>query len=660
MIRYRLKKKYAILAVVFAGLGLFLLVLGGSYAFFTNQVTSKDYVIYTGNLQIDYTRTGNLINLTKAYPKTNTEGLQEEGYSFNITNNGNIDARYQIRLELDNSNTLPLEYIKMAYIRTKSNSTQTDEEIEPILLSNLNNTLTFISDKQIGAGKEDSYNLKLWIDYNAPNDIQGKTFKATIVVDSLQDVEDGYAIANTRPIITLNKYSDGNTDSHILVNEQFTDPGILSVKDDKDLLTEEDVNITYDYTSDGTNLSQVSGIDTTTPGVYYINYEVTDSDNLTASITRVVTVNNTPAIPTIALIGSNSITIEQYSTFTDPGVTVESNNKVAVIGEVKTIAPGTYTVKYIVIDSNGSVNSVTRNVIVNEKTVWEFAFDPDGDGEGQVQTFEVPHDGTYKLEVWGASGGNATGYEGLYSGGNGGYATGEITLIENDNLYVVVGGGGNNITGLDTTATVGNSYNGGGGTAKQYISGGSKHGASGGGGATHIAKVTGILSSIGYTEFVTNKKGLIVAAGGGGAAVSFDIDKHSAIGGAGGALTGITGTPCSTHPGSNAVGGTQTTGGVNTYNPRVSVAAGFGQGCVAISDTSNMPNQGYLNTSGGAGLYGGACGTHGGGGGGSSYIDGVANGITIAGNQQMPTHDGTSTMLGNQGNGYARITYLGN
>jgi hypothetical protein len=31
----------------------------------------------------------------------------------------------------------------------------------------------------------------------------------------------------------------------------------------------------------------------------------------------------------------------------------------------------------------------------------------------------------------------------------------------------------------------------------------------------------------------------------------------------------------------------------------------------------------------------------------------------IAGNASMPTHDGTSTMTGNDGNGYAKITYLG-
>ena len=638
MKRFRLKKKYAIILLVLGGLALFTLVLGGSYAFFTQQVTSKDYIVYTGNLQVDYTRTGNLINLTKAYPKTNTEGLKETGYTFNITNNGNINARYQIRLELDSTSNMPLEYVKMAYIRTKSNSNQTDEEIEPILLSNLNNTLTFISNKQIEAGKEDSYNLKLWIDYNAPNDVQGKKFKATIVVDSLQDVEDGYVMGDTAPIITLNKYEDGNTDSHILVNGQFTDPGILSVKDDKDILTQEDVTITVDYTADGNNLTQVQAVDPTTAGIYYINYSVTDSANNTTTVVRVVTVNLAPTIPTISLIGNNSITIDQYSTFTDPGVTVTSGNHVATIGEVKTIAPGSYTIRYIVIDSNGSVNSVVRTVVVNEKTVWDFEFDPDNDGQGQIQTFTAPKSGTYKLEAWGASGGNVT--NGVL-GGNGGYSYGNIVLTTNDQLYVVVGGQGQSNTA--STGGVGG-YNGGGaGGTASHTSNYSGLGGAGGGGATHIADNNrGLLSN-----YNSNRTEVLIIAGGGGGA-----EQHKS-GGVGGGLSGGSGlNPNSVSCGS---GGTQSSG----YN--------FGQGQNGRNAAQCANGDCEGNGGSGSGYFGGTTCTGTGnysdesGAGGSGYIGGVTDGQTIAGNESIPTYEGNNdTMIGNTGNGYARITYLGN
>jgi hypothetical protein len=109
------------------------------------------------------------------------------------------------------------------------------------------------------------------------------------------------------------------------------------------------------------------------------------------------------------------------------------------------------------------------------------------------------------------------------------------------------------------------------------------------------------------------------------------------------------------------------------------------------------------NLFGGGGYFGGGAGgstlsggSGQGGGGGSSYISGHTGCVAIAsvetitpkvgctngttditcsyhysgkrftntvmksGNESMPTHDGTGTMTGNTGNGYAKITYLGN
>lgn len=189
-------RKITYLVLLLAAFGLFILVLNMSYAFFTSRVTSKDYIIYTGNLEIDYTEIGSLINLENTYPMTNAEGLQTSGYSFSITNNGSIDTKYQIRLELDQNTTIPIEYIKLACFKTQENSEQVSEEIGPVLLSNLNELQTFISNQVIEPGKIDSYTLKMWIDYSAPIDIKGKIFKAKIVIDSLQNVDDGYIIDN--------------------------------------------------------------------------------------------------------------------------------------------------------------------------------------------------------------------------------------------------------------------------------------------------------------------------------------------------------------------------------------------------------------------------------------------------------------------------------
>ena len=392
----KLKKKYAIISLILAGIGLFSLILGASFAFFTATVQSSDVLVYTGSLQVDYTKTGNVINLTNEYPKTNAQGLSTTGYTFDITNTGTINVKYLIRLELDPTNTLPLEYVKLSYTKTRDNNNATDTPAsDPVLVSNLNATQTIITDQVLDASKVDSYNLRLWIDYSAPNEIQGKTFKAKIVVDAMQNVEGGYAIANTPPIITLNKNGDGEIDYHLKVNDSFTDPGVESVRDDKDKLTQANVTVSYQYTNDGNTLTTVSGVDTTTVGVYYINYQVTDSNSLTAIATRVVTVNNTAAIPTITLNGSNPMSVDQGSTFTDPGATVATGNHVATIGEVKTSAPGTYIVRYIVIDTNGNINSVTRSVVVNAGKLLAARILEDNTLETTIPHFSTTHNGTY-------------------------------------------------------------------------------------------------------------------------------------------------------------------------------------------------------------------------------------------------------------------------
>ena len=58
---------------------------------------------------------------------------------------------------------------------------------------------------------------------------------------------------------------------------------------------------------------------------------------------------------------------------------------------------------------------------------------------GNVQEFDVPISGTYKVELWGASGGNGNN---TYIGGNGAYTSGNVYL-EKKPVYLYVGGHGN-------------------------------------------------------------------------------------------------------------------------------------------------------------------------------------------------------------------------
>ncbi len=260
------------------------------------------------------------------------------------------------------------------------------------------------------------------------------------------------------------------------------------------------------------------------------------------------------------------------------------------------------------------------------------------DYTGGEQTFTVPISGTYKLETWGAQGGNYS----SYTPGYGGYSTGNIKLNNNDKLYVNIGGKGTQSLG---------GYNGGGSTDLS---------AGGGGGATHIATTSGLLSVL-----EKKKINILIVSGGGGGSGSFNSFRGGSAGGFLGSKAG------GTSPGN---GGTQTTGGdiPNYYGP---TATGGGLGLFGIGGNGGHETA-YSQASGagGAGFYGGSGGgaRDGGGGGGSSYI-----GNTLLTEKSMycyncteSTEESTKTIsttcvnstptenCAKSGNGYARITLI--
>ena len=262
-----------------------------------------------------------------------------------------------------------------------------------------------------------------------------------------------------------------------------------------------------------------------------------------------------------------------------------------------------------------------------------------------VQTTTIPKEGYYKLEVYGASGGNANNSTSTsYAGGKGGYAKGVVHLNANDVLYIHTGGAGkgSSSNGIQTGGT-----NGGGNGG--YYRGGS------GGGATDIRINTDSL----YAR-------VIVAGGGGGAAY-----RSGYYGGAGGGTSGGDSTGYNTTY--NAKGGTSSAGGAaGGYSGYKGTAGSFGQGGAAntISSTTNYGRSG----GGGGGWYGGGGGGYrsnsssyyygqSGGGGGSSFTysattaSQVPSGYLLNANYQMTS---TSTTAGsNTGSGYARITWCG-
>ena len=270
------------------------------------------------------------------------------------------------------------------------------------------------------------------------------------------------------------------------------------------------------------------------------------------------------------------------------------------------------------------------------------------DYTGSEQTFTVPYTGTYKLETWGAQGGYGR-YETTNYGGYGAYSTGIISKLKGDKLYINVAGKGGDATSKVSTS---GGYNGGGTGAG---TGGANYSydkyAGGGGGATHIALDSGLLSTL--SSHATDNRILIVASGGSGGI--YYSSSYSFIGFNGGGYIGI--------------------GFQNIATQSTGFQFGQGMNCKGPGGNTSGGCSG-----GGGGYYGGPRGDSSNGGSGmvsssgSSYI-----GNTNLTNKHMTCYNCTTSNVTNTktisntcvnanpvadcskiGNGYAKITYMGN
>lgn len=155
----------------------------------------------------------------------------------------------------------------------------------------------------------------------------------------------------------------------------------------------------------------------------------------------------------------------------------------------------------------------------------------DFDYTGSVQQVTLPK-GKYKLQCWGAQGGNVTGTYAI-NGSKGGYSEGVITLTKTTTFYIFVGGQGTSYTSSasqTSTSVVNGGWNGGGaGVRTARYNSGDTDGRSfprGGGGATDISTVTSALS---YSSGRTTRDSAsllarcIVAGGGAGASARYSI-----------------------------------------------------------------------------------------------------------------------------------------
>lgn len=302
----------------------------------------------------------------------------------------------------------------------------------------------------------------------------------------------------------------------------------------------------------------------------------------------------------------------------------EFNTTLLVIFGVLIVMLSGFTSYALFTDEVISENNI-KLIINSKEEVKTFSY------SGECEEYTVPYNGYYKIEAWGAQGGN---YNDTYYGGKGAYTSGVIKLLKGETLYVCVGGSGEVAYGTNVYASGG--FNGGG---KVYTAS-SAYGGSGGG-ATDIRLVSGSWDS----EEGLNSRIMVASGGGGGYYYS---SSYYGKGGSGGGLIGGSGTGYYSGTTYTSYGGTQ-------------IATNFGYGADYLK--VGVPGAG-------SGYYGGNTVAYYSASGGSSFISGYAgvNAITSS-SDRTHTNDtihysdkyfinGAMESGVRSGNGEAKITFI--
>lgn len=260
------------------------------------------------------------------------------------------------------------------------------------------------------------------------------------------------------------------------------------------------------------------------------------------------------------------------------------------------------------------------------------------DPHGEVPNCEPHHykakRGRYRIELWGAQGGSFPTAE----GGHGGYVSGVFSFSNVIDLYFFLGESG--FIGTKTDSLTRNTFGFGGRGVLLYDSPSNYEAGASGGGMTYMT-----------INFPSIDDAIMKAAGGGGAAI---YHTNSYNGGHAGGLEGrdgMTSTWGSTsYP--KGTGGKQNSPGENSNDSLFNGKFTYG---------GNVTRVRQIASGGGAGHYGGAAGSWYGatGGGGSSWIHPlVAEAVTFAGDEMMPSPDSNAKVSGWKGHGCARITKI--
>ena len=232
------KKKIIIVVAAIAVSLIGFSLLNSTYSLFYHEETSKNTEGYsTGTLSITASSKGSTISLSDALPVEDSVGSTSTPYTFTITNTGNLNYKFNIKLLStgSSSTTIGSQYIKL---KVDDGSVTT--------LSSLSNGI-IKKDVTLKAGTSIDINVRVWLSISTPNTQIGKTFNSKIVIDGqavytetsqamktldkLNSLNDTIVLATDTPDFTTVSGNNGDDDNG---NTNLGDgtKGIYATEDD--------------------------------------------------------------------------------------------------------------------------------------------------------------------------------------------------------------------------------------------------------------------------------------------------------------------------------------------------------------------------------------------------------------------------------------------
>ena len=195
-----MKLRYKISLVVVAFLIIASLYLVQSYALWLTTYEGQENILSVGCFDVALEELSKPISLNNTYPMSDQKGLTQTPYKFTIKNTCNTSADYVITLNTLKTATIDKSKIKFAFTTgTNVPTSGVNLGTYASVASNINTDLAYLQTANVlgntlnesiilqkgvlkNENDTETFNLYLWVDQTAGNEVQGKKFVASVNV----------------------------------------------------------------------------------------------------------------------------------------------------------------------------------------------------------------------------------------------------------------------------------------------------------------------------------------------------------------------------------------------------------------------------------------------------------------------------------------------